>query len=140
VAWPGHAPEPIDEFSVIDFLARVYPDLFPKGNCQFRAVRRITVTAEEFFLHLLRHKSGRFRLHRRFRYTALNCMLRWRSMSISTVYVNRTQAHKSVDDIVEEVSAQFAHTHRHTHTHMYIDHTYINNIYTRVYKSCCYLT
>lgn len=106
VAWPTHtSTEPVDEFTISDYLARVYPTLFPFGDCQLRSVRRITVTADEYALHLMRHKSGLFARHRQVRYTFLNSIQRWRVLSLSKVYVERTMAHKTVADIQTEVGA-----------------------------------
>ena len=106
VAWPEHALEPINEFNCPDFLARTYPTLFPYGDCQLRAVRRVTVSPEAYFKHLMRHHSGKFAQHRRFRYTAMNCELRWRAASLSKVFVQRTMPDKTVADILQEVRSQ----------------------------------
>jgi hypothetical protein len=155
VAWPTHAADPINEYTCESFLSRTFPDLFPYGGCQLRAPRKFSVTPEQYFQHLIRHHSGRFAQHRRFRcgtdllkilcnsfqttlsafvlyvsqripcarylrdpypnlvtsfdfrtpsrYTGLNCMMRWRAASISKVFVQRSIAHKDLDDILDEV-------------------------------------
>jgi hypothetical protein len=103
VGWPGHGEEAINEFTTPDWLARCFPHLFPYGDCQLGSTREITLTPKEFFKHCMRHASGRFARDLRFRYTALNAMMRWQAMELSKVYVEKALGHMSVDQIQEKV-------------------------------------
>ncbi|KAJ7040144.1 hypothetical protein C8F04DRAFT_948875, partial [Mycena alexandri] len=67
---------PINEYSGQAIAINAFPSLFPTGMADFGAHREIKVTMKEWAAHLMRFKDGRFARHPRFRYWALNTVLR----------------------------------------------------------------
>ena len=106
VAWPTHGPDPMNEFTQYDLMARVFPTLFPTGVCMFVPAdgRRHDVKFASYVLHLLRHKSRRFAQHPRWRYTVLNQQLRWQALTSSRVFVAREQQHLTLDQLADAVA------------------------------------
>ncbi|KAJ7690466.1 hypothetical protein B0H17DRAFT_878604, partial [Mycena rosella] len=67
---------PINEHSGHSIAINAFPSLFPAGAADFAATREIPVTMTEWAAHLMRFKDGRFARHPRFRYWALNTVMR----------------------------------------------------------------
>lgn len=72
LAWPKTGDAPINEFSTEGYISCAFPTLFPTGAGDFVAPRHHTVTAGNYFKHLIMYGDGQFAKHPRFRYFALN--------------------------------------------------------------------
>ena len=104
LAWPTvESDAPLNEMTEPNFLAMTFPTLFPTGKAQLRTERRVSVSHDDYFLHLLRHNSGKFQSHTRFRYTALNCEARWRARDVAGVFVSRELAGQTLEAIHQQV-------------------------------------
>jgi hypothetical protein len=103
VNWPEQGEDALNEFNTPDWLARMYPTLFPYGDCQYGEPREYTLTPTEYFGHLMNLRSPRFAQHKRLRYTALNAMQRWRVLEVSSLFVQRALRNTSVQDILRQV-------------------------------------
>ena len=61
LAWPTvESDAPLNELTEPRFLGMAFPTLFPTGKAQLSTDRRLSVAPDEYFLHLLRHHSGKF--------------------------------------------------------------------------------
>ena len=60
----------------------------------------------QFLKHLIRYEDGRFAQHARFRYLALNTILRWRDLQTGSVFVKQkiVDSHLSVEEQKEMVN------------------------------------
>ena len=104
MAWPDiEQDNPINEYTEQYLMTCTFPTLFPTGKAQLRAPRRVDIKPQEYFLHFLRHKSGKFQRHKRYRYTALNCDARWRARDVAGVYVKKRLKDISVEQLYERV-------------------------------------
>ena len=86
--WPKTGDAPINEFSTEGYISCAFPTLFPTGAGDFVAPRHHTVTAGNYFKHLMMYGDGQFAKHPRFRYFALNTEMRWRALQTGRVYIN----------------------------------------------------
>lgn len=89
INWPLIESEPISEFVTEGYIAMAFPTLFPTGDADYRAPRLKTVTAVEYFQHLMQYKDQRFARDPRFRFFALNSTMRWTALNQGTVFVRR---------------------------------------------------
>ena len=85
--WPKSRDEPINEFSTEGYISCAFPTLFSTGAGDFVAPRHHAVTAGCYFKHLLMYSDGQFAKHPRFRYFALNTVMRWRPLQAGRVYI-----------------------------------------------------
>ena len=83
--WPTCGSTPISEFTTEGYWTQAFPTLFPTGAGDFRSPRVRSVTLADYLKHLMRYKDGRFAQHPRFRYFALNTLMRWRALETSRV-------------------------------------------------------
>ena len=106
--WPKSGDEPINEFSTEGYISCAFPTLFPTGAGDFVAPRHHTVTAGQYFKHLLMYGDGQFAKHPRFRYFALNTVMRWRGLQTGRVYVNQhpRDARLTLDDLRDMVGRE----------------------------------
>ena len=89
VDWPDISRDPVDEFESEGYFTRAFPTLFPTGVGEFLAPRQRSVRLGQYFKHSMRHYDGRFARHPRFRYFALNTMMRWRALETGRIYVRQ---------------------------------------------------
>ena len=111
--WPITAREPVNEFRTEGYLTMVFPTLFPDGAGDLSTPRLAKVTAAAYFHHLMLLEDGRFARHHRFRYVALNTVMRWRALQTGRVYIHRHPGSGSltVDDLrqlAEQGDSSFA--------------------------------
>ncbi|KAJ7879868.1 hypothetical protein B0H13DRAFT_1892031 [Mycena leptocephala] len=78
-----------------------FPSLFPNGKADFAAERETKVTMTEWAAHMLRFKDGRFARHPRFRYWALNTVMRHDAKKASQWFTTTHKDDKELD--VEEI-------------------------------------
>ena len=79
----------VDESKSEGYFTCAFPTLFPTGVGEFIAPRQRSVRQSQYFKHLMRHYDGGFAQHPRFRYFALNTMMRWRELETGRIYVRQ---------------------------------------------------
>ena len=91
----------IDEFNSEGYWSRAFPTLFPTGDVEYLAPRHRRITLGQFLKHLILYEDGRFAQYARFRYFALNTMLRWRALETGRVFVKQRigDSHISVEEL-----------------------------------------
>ena len=101
--WPTCGSTPISEFTIEGYWTQAFPTLFPTGAGDFRSPRVRSVTLADYLKHLMRYKDGRFAQHPRFRYFALNTLMRWRALETSRVFIKRNpeEAKLTVEELQE---------------------------------------
>ena len=101
--WPTCGSTPISEFTTEGYWTQAFPTLFPTGAGDFRSPRVRSVTLADYQKHLMRYKDGRFAQHPRFRYFALNTLMRWRALETSRVFIkqNPEEAKLPVEELQE---------------------------------------
>ena len=87
--WPVAAREPVNEFRTEGYLTMAFPTLFPDGAGDLSTPRLTGVTAAAYLHHLMLLEDGRFARYHRFRYVALNTVMRWRALQTGRVYVHK---------------------------------------------------
>ncbi|KAK6987993.1 hypothetical protein R3P38DRAFT_2660964, partial [Favolaschia claudopus] len=90
---------PINEHAGNAIAINAFPTLFPLGHTDFTATREIPVTMTEWAAHLMRYRDGRFACHPRFRYWALNTIMRHDAKKASKWYAT---THKDDRDLTVE--------------------------------------
>jgi helitron helicase-like protein/uncharacterized protein DUF6570/PIF1-like helicase len=74
---PSFRQTPISEFNnSAQLLSMAFPTLFPKGSAEYVLPRERKVEYAEYVRHLIKHESGRFARHPRFRYVVFNTIMR----------------------------------------------------------------
>ena len=106
VDWPAITNQLIDEFNSEGYWSRAFPTLFPTGAGEYLAPRQRRLTLGQYSKHLIRYRDGRFAQHPRFRYFALNTMMRWRALETGRVFVKQRigENHLSVEEPKEMVN------------------------------------
>ena len=99
--FPQRAGDPINEFTTEGYIAKAFPCLFPTGNADFKAPRRTKVSAQDYFIHLLRYHDGRFENDPRFVFLASNSVMRWKALQTGAVFArnNPNDAQLTAQDI-----------------------------------------
>ncbi|CAG8825288.1 24026_t:CDS:2, partial [Cetraspora pellucida] len=104
IDWPTIKDSPINEFEEVGYITKAFPTLFPKGKADLHSTKRHRrVYPVEYFEHLIKYCDGRFAQHKRFRYFALNSIMRWRALENGKIYVrqNLEDVYLTVEDIQE---------------------------------------
>ncbi|CAB4412465.1 unnamed protein product [Rhizophagus irregularis] len=103
IDWPRNEIFPIDEFHTCGYIARAFPTLYPWGTADLNDYRVKEIKPAEYFKHLLIYKDGRFARHPRWRYFALNTIMRWRALSEGRVFVrqNLEEGQLTVSEILD---------------------------------------
>ena len=103
--WPSTDGNPINEFTTEGYMACAFPTLFAEGSADFLAPRQRVVTIANYCKHLMMYHDQRFPKHPRFRYFALNTIMRHRALQTGRIYVrqNPHDGHLSVDEIRDMV-------------------------------------
>ena len=76
---------PINEFTSEGYIACAFPTLFPTGNRDYLQPRKISLTRHEYFKFLLQYHDQRFARDPRFRFLAMNTILRNDAISKSSL-------------------------------------------------------
>ena len=84
--FPRRGNDPINEFNTEGYIAKAFPWLFPTGRADFKAPRQTSVTAQDYFMHMLRYFDGRFQSDPRFVFLAYNSVLRWKALQTGAVF------------------------------------------------------
>jgi hypothetical protein len=81
---------PINEHDPnLRYVIDAFPILFPTGAADIHQDRPYKVADHDYFRHLIRFQDGRFAADSRFRYFALNSIMRWDAKKRSRVYSRR---------------------------------------------------
>ena len=97
ILWPEIDGFPINEFQTPGYIAKAFPTLYPHGNGDLRSQRPRDINPAEYFKHLMWYKDGRFARHPRWRYFALNSIMRWRALQGGKVYVKQNLNDEQID-------------------------------------------
>ncbi len=89
LGWPEIGSMPLNEFSSPGYLSMAFPHLFPFGTCDYSMPRDKKVSLKEYIHHLMLYKDQRFAKDERFRYFIMNTEMRWESLNIGNVYVEK---------------------------------------------------
>ncbi|KAK3907787.1 ATP-dependent DNA helicase [Frankliniella fusca] len=89
--WPIIDDKPINEFSTEGYICRAFPTLFCYGTADLRSGRLHSVSAGEYFKHLLNYKDGRFARHLTFRFFALNSWMRWSALDDGKLFIKNNK-------------------------------------------------
>lgn len=76
IDWPNIGSQVINEFQDQGYIPRAFPKLFAHGLASYIEARTYSVTFAEYFKHLLYYKDNRFAEHSKFRFFAMNTLLR----------------------------------------------------------------
>ena len=106
--WPSISNIPINEFNTEGYISCAFPTLFPSGSADLLAPRARRVTIGNYFKHLMMYQDGRFARHPRFRYFALNTVLRWRAIQTGRIYVRQHphDQHLTIDELRDMVGRE----------------------------------
>ena len=98
---PRPAGDPFNEFNTEGYIAKAFPWLFPTGQADFKAPRLTAVSAQDYFIHMLRYEDGRFENYPKFVFLAVNSVLRWKIVQTGAVFArnNPQQAQITAQDI-----------------------------------------
>jgi len=104
---PSMRGTPISEHSGHQIAIDAFPTLFPTGEADAIAERDYPVEMNDWALHLIKLKGGRFARHPRFRYWVLNTIMRQTSRKASNWYLHTHKEDKdlTVEDIREMIEA-----------------------------------
>lgn len=105
INWPAAARTPVNEFSTEGYIASAFPTLFAMGKADFLVPRQRVVSIASYFKHLMLYHDKRFANHPRFRYFALNTLMRHRALQTGRIYVrqNPHDGHLTIDELREMV-------------------------------------
>lgn len=101
IDWPQRDPDPVNEFECKGFICMAFPVLFPRGKADFKEPRKITVTLKEYFEHLMLYKDRRFSKDFRFRYFAMNMLMRWETISNTRICIKKSQLNNLTEEEVK---------------------------------------
>uniref|UniRef100_A0ABD2X0C6 Uncharacterized protein n=1 Tax=Trichogramma kaykai TaxID=54128 RepID=A0ABD2X0C6_9HYME len=104
--YPTTNKSPINEFTSEGYMSCAFPTLFPTGQGDFLQPRLITVTALQYFRYLMMYKDGRFAQDPRFRYFAMNRILRHEAITQSNIYLKKIDLkNKTIHDLKEMINS-----------------------------------
>ena len=89
--YPTLDNDPINEFTTEGYIACAFPHLFPQGIADFSQTREIKVTLDQYFKHLMKYKDKRFAQDPRFRFFALNTIMRHGMLQKAGIYINKSK-------------------------------------------------
>jgi hypothetical protein len=103
--WPKINNDPINQFSDEGIFCMSFPHLFPEGDCDYKEPRSEEMTLGAYIAHFMRLKDDRFRRDPRFRYVALNMIMRWRAMADGRAFLkcNPNEARLSAAELREKL-------------------------------------
>ena len=97
LGWPEIGSECINEFKTPGYIAMAFPTLFPYGKADLKHPREKHISPKKYFQHLLRYHDERFAKHPRFRYFALNSIMRWSALSNGGIFVKKNSNFKDMN-------------------------------------------
>lgn len=89
--YPTLDKTPINEYKTEGYIVCAFPHLFPYSQADFRAPRDIEITLSEWFHNLMRYHDKRFAQDPRFRFFALNTIMRRQAISQATFFTNKPE-------------------------------------------------
>lgn len=93
-------------FTTEGYITKAFPVLFPTGNNDLLHPRDEAITKLDYFQYLMQYHDGRFAKDPRFRFFAMNTILRHQALSSSNVFVkNLTSGITTVQEIREKLLA-----------------------------------
>ncbi|KAL7291691.1 hypothetical protein TKK_0014481 [Trichogramma kaykai] len=85
--YPSTAGMPVNEFTTEGYIALAFPVLFPTGKGDYLQARPVPISRDKYFKYLMHYEDGRFAKDPRFRYFAMNTILRHSAISKSNIYI-----------------------------------------------------
>ncbi|XP_012146256.2 uncharacterized protein LOC105663231 [Megachile rotundata] len=102
--YPSTESEPINEFPTEGYVIIAFPTLFPYGTCDLLNPNRREVSFDCYFKYLMLYKDGRFAKDARFRFFAMNTVLRRFAIQRSNIFIrNHGLGRLSLSDIRQRV-------------------------------------
>lgn len=89
--YPTLDNHPVDEFRTEGYIICAFPSLFAHGTADIRAPRDVTITLRECFQYLMYYKDGRFARDPRFRFFAMDTLLRKQALSQASYFTNKPE-------------------------------------------------
>ncbi|KAJ5942725.1 hypothetical protein N7516_002893 [Penicillium verrucosum] len=90
LALPPFRSTPINDFNrTKPLLSLAFPTLFPYEGAEFTIPRQRSVSYKNYVRHLIKHESGRFAQHPRFRFVVFNTIMRHQAAKSAWFYVRR---------------------------------------------------
>ena len=96
---PHIGDKPISEFTTEGYISRAFPTLFPFGKADLHSPRLHQVRPNPYFKYLMKYKDGRFAKHPRFRYFAMNSIMRWTALTNSHICIKRNSLLRDIQNI-----------------------------------------
>ncbi|XP_034255201.1 uncharacterized protein LOC117653547 isoform X2 [Thrips palmi] len=87
LSWPSISDKPINEFEHDSYIVQAFPCLFPTGRGRLKFGKNQSISALNYFKHLMRYCDDRFAQHNRFRYFALNTYMRWSALKNGNLFI-----------------------------------------------------
>ncbi|KAJ1524613.1 hypothetical protein ONE63_011097 [Megalurothrips usitatus] len=94
--WPPREKAPVNGFTMLGYVCMAFPCLFPYGKADLNSPREKPVSALNYFKHLMRFHDDRFAQHPRFRYFALNSLMRWSALKDGNVFIQNHPEYKDM--------------------------------------------
>ncbi|XP_074596436.1 uncharacterized protein LOC141851589 [Brevipalpus obovatus] len=102
--YPELNSTPINEFTEEGYMARAFSCLFPFGQGDYLQPRRIPVSLDEYFKYLIDYDDGRFAKDHRFRFFAMNTIMRKQALRTSGIFMKRTSLeHQNVEGLKSRI-------------------------------------
>lgn len=98
LTWPHIGNSPVSEFTTEGYISRAFPTLFPTGAADLLSPRLHQIKPNPYFKYLMKYKDGRFARHPRFRFFAMNSMMRWTALNNSHICINRSAMFKNIQN------------------------------------------
>ena len=92
IEWPQTDSSPIDEFKTEGYITQAFPTLFPFGKADLNYPRQHKVSFNDYFKYLFLYRDQRFAKDQRFRFFAMNSMMRWTALNVGNVYIKKNLA------------------------------------------------
>lgn len=86
--YPSIDTKLIDEFKTEGYIVCAFPCLFPYGLADYRTPRDVTIELREWFQYLMDQSDRRFARDPRFRFFAMNTLLRRQALSQASYFTN----------------------------------------------------
>ena len=105
IEWPQTGTAPLDEFRTEGYIVQAFPTLFPYGKADLNYPRLHKVSFNEYFKFLFQYKDQRFAKHKRFRFFAMNSMMRWTALNVGNIYIKNLANSTSLDVIMHQIES-----------------------------------
>lgn len=88
--YPDLDRSPVNEFTEEGYIAKAFPCLFPTGDADYLQSRTTSLTHDEYFKFLMAYPDRRFASDPRFRFFAMNTVMRRQALMTSGIFIRRS--------------------------------------------------